>query len=726
VTIVVVATIAMIGAAVAGWHYARVSSPPSGPIILVSIDTLRADHLPAYGYRKVKTPAIDRLAAEGIVFERAYAHSPQTFPSHVALLSGQLPFENGVRDNAGFTIGPNLRLLPKMLQNRGWTTGGVVSAYVLRRELGLDRGFTFFDSRMPQAAPSTPATEVQRPGVESLAIAEHWMAGLSSTRFFLFFHIYEPHAPYAPPQRFAGYAPYDGEIAYSDEIVGQLFDWLKKRGWYDQATVILLSDHGEGLGDHGEREHGLFVYNEVIHVPLIIKMPKGAGGGRRIATPVQHIDLVPTILDWLGAPRPARLRGRSLRALIDNGTPPAETGFYAESLYGRYRFGWSELYAVTDARYQFIRAPRSELYDLEQDLKEKHNVTGERPQPAQAMRGALDRLLAGATVQVPTPVSREDLEKLQALGYVGTQQAISPDIPGDTLPDPKDKAGALEACRRARDLAVGGQHEAAIELLRTVTADNPMMSDAWLLMGLQQMRTGRNDDALQSFKRLVELDPSSPDGLVNVAAVLVALGKPDDADANGELALKVVPQDDRRARLAAYQVLVRAAIGRKDEDAARQYAEQAAQEEPGFPLPSYVAGVKLWSDAKYAEAAVPFTEAMKALEDRTVPIPDLYYYAGDTFARLKRNAEAQAAFKENIRLSPGAAIQARAALASLYKDDGRTAEAEAVVADLLRDVPSADGYNAAIKLWTSFGEPARANALRARARELAARRPPAR
>jgi choline-sulfatase len=724
--IVALATIAMLAAAAAGWHYARITAPPAGPIILVSIDTLRADHLPAYGYRKVRTPAIDALASEGLVFERAYAHSPQTFPSHVALLSGRLPFENGVRDNVGFTVPADLRLLPKMLQNRGWTTGGVVSAYVLRRELGLDRGFTFFDSQMPQASPDTPAAEVQRSGMESLAVARNWMRGLSSTRFFLFFHIYEPHAPYNPPARFAAYGPYDGEIAYADEIVGQLFAWLKQRGWYDQATIILVSDHGEGLGDHGEREHGLFVYDETIHVPLIIKMPKGAGGGRRIATPVQHIDLVPTILDWLGAPRPSRLRGRSLRALIENGTEPAEAGFYAESLFGRYHFGWSELYSLTDARYRLIKAPRPELYDLDQDPREKRNLAGDRPQPLQAMRAALDRLLAGARVQVPALVSREDLERLQALGYVGTQQSLSPDVPGDTLPDPKDKLAALEACRRALELGASGQRDQAIDLLRTLAAANPSMTDAWLQLGLQQMRTGRYDDALASFRRLVELDPSDADGLVNVATVLCALGKPDDAIANGELALKVVPRDDVRARLAAYQALVRAAVARKDLDAARQYAEQAAQEDPGFPLPGYVAGLALYGEGKYAEALPPFEEALTALEGRTVPIPDLYYYAGDTLARLKRNAEAESALKEAVRLSTGAAVPARAALAALYHADGRNTEVEATIAALVRDSPTAEGYNAAIKLWTSFGDKKRADALGARARELAPRRPPAR
>ena len=269
-------------AAAGGWRYARASAPVNGPIILISIDTLRADHLPAYGYRKVKTPAIDALAADGTVFERAYSHSPQTLPAHTALLSGRLPFETGVRDNIGFVVKSGERLLPQMLRERGYATAGIVSSYVLRKETGINQGFDFFDSDMPPISAELTIGGVQRDGGESEAIAERWLDQQRSQRVFLFLHLYEPHKPYSTPPQYAGYEPYDGEIAYADEIVGRLIRYLESHQLYDRSTIVLLSDHGEGLGDHGEQEHGLFVYDEAIHVPLIMKQAGGTGAGRRV------------------------------------------------------------------------------------------------------------------------------------------------------------------------------------------------------------------------------------------------------------------------------------------------------------------------------------------------------------------------------------------------------------------------------------------------------------
>src|SRR5436309_11945888 len=277
-------------AAVGGWRHARASAPVSGPSGVISIDTLRADHLPAYGYKKVRTPAIDALAADGVVFERAYPHAPQTLPAHASLLSGRLPFETGVRDNIGFAIKPGERMLPQMLRDRGYSTAAVVSAFVLRKETGIGQGFDFFDGEMPQASLDTSIGQVQRDGGASEAIAEQWLASAGTTRAFLFLHLYEPHKPYAPPERFAEYAPYDGELAYADELVGRLLKHLKSHQLSALSTIVLLSDHGEGLGDHGEQEHGLFVYDEAIHVPLVIKQESNAGAGRRITALVQHID----------------------------------------------------------------------------------------------------------------------------------------------------------------------------------------------------------------------------------------------------------------------------------------------------------------------------------------------------------------------------------------------------------------------------------------------------
>ncbi|HUK36702.1 MAG TPA: sulfatase, partial [Vicinamibacterales bacterium] len=287
-------------AAVGGWHYARASAPVPGPVILISIDTLRADHLPAYGYRAIKTPAIDSLASDGVVFERAYAHSTQTLPSHAAMLTGRLPFENGVRDDDGAVLPVDERPLALMLRDRGYATGGIVSTALLRRATGLARGFDFFDDDVPAGDGDLPPALRRRSGAASEDIAERWLSGLGTARLFLFLQIDEPRAPRTPS--------YDEAIAAADAVVGRFVRYLKAHQLYDQSTILLVSDHGEGLGDHGEQEHGLFIYNEAIHVPLIVKPASGGGAGRRVGDVVQLADVAPTVLDLVKAPQPGNLR----------------------------------------------------------------------------------------------------------------------------------------------------------------------------------------------------------------------------------------------------------------------------------------------------------------------------------------------------------------------------------------------------------------------------------
>jgi tetratricopeptide (TPR) repeat protein len=708
------AAVVLVVVALALWWFVRPAGGPPAPIILISVDTLRADHLPAYGYRKVKTPAIDALAADGVLFEHAVAHSPQTLPSHTAILTGQLPFETGVRDNVGFSLRDTQVTLPSLLRRQAYATGGVVSAFVLRKETGIDRGFDFFDSEMAPAAPDVPMGQVQRSGPESLAVAERWMATLASPRFFLFFHIYEPHTPYTPPERFKQYAPYDGEIAFADEVVGQLIEWLKQRGWYDRAAIIFLSDHGEGLGDHGELEHGLFLYTETIHVPLIVKLPGGRSAGRRVSAPVQHIDLVPTVLDWLGVARPSSLKGRSLQPLLESGGGMGDTSVYSEAFYGRYHFGWSELYALTDARYRFIKAPRPELYDLQYDAGERQNLAADRPQAVVAARNALDHLLAGSSLQAPTQVSKEDLERLQALGYVGTQASVAPDRPGESLPDPKDKVRVLEKFREAITLSAARDYDRSVPLLHEVLADSPTMKDAWLQLGVELVRAARYEEARQAFTRLVEVDPADANSFVSVASVLFTLGRLDEAQSNAAMALRLAAPADRRAKTSACEVLVKVAMSRKNYAAAREAAGQSQTADPDFPLPAFVEGQILHDGQRFDEALPRLEEAVRRTQGHSFAIPDLYFYLGDTFANLGREEEAVSAFRAELRLFP-LNTRARSSLATLYRAGGHNADAARELDTLLRLSPTREGYALVAKTWAVFGEPTRAGAVRAEA-----------
>jgi hypothetical protein len=289
----------------------------NAPVVLVSIDTLRADRLPAYGYKGVETPAIERLQRDAIVFENAYSHSPLTFPSHASLLTGLLPPEHGVRNNIGYKLEPKHETLASVLRARGYATGAAVSAFVLRRATGIDQGFDSYDV-VVTAAGAKAVGEVQRDGLTTVARALTWLRGVGGRPFFLFVHLYEPHTPWTPPaDQLARYgATYEGEIAAADVALGQLLEGLRQLGRYDEALVVLVSDHGEGLDDHGEAEHGILLYREAIHVPLLVKLPRAERGGSRQTALAGLRDVAPTIAARRrgaaqGRPRPQPARGRS-------------------------------------------------------------------------------------------------------------------------------------------------------------------------------------------------------------------------------------------------------------------------------------------------------------------------------------------------------------------------------------------------------------------------------
>jgi arylsulfatase A-like enzyme/Tfp pilus assembly protein PilF len=708
--------VAVAAAAFGGWWYARESPPHQGPLVLISIDTLRADHLPAYGYTRIKTPTIDALATDGVVFERAYSHSPQTFPAHSSMFTGRLPFEHGVRDNVGYLLKDDERTLAELLRNRGFSTGAAVSSYVLRRESGIAQGFAFYDAELPAAAPESSIAAVQRDGAVTVEAAERWIASQDGRRFFLFLHLYEPHKPYSPPTRFAQYAPYDGEIAYADELVGRIVHALKERDLYDAATIVLLSDHGEGLGDHGEQEHGLFLYDESVRVPFIVKQPGSQGAGRRINTVAQHIDIVPTLLDLVRAPIPTSLRGRSLRPLLDSrdGTI-REQGVYGEAFYSRLHFGWSELYSLTDSRYRYIRAPREELYDLEQDPHEQRNLAADRQQSAEAMRSAIEKLVAGRPLEAPGTVSAADEERFAALGYIGATRA-STNVDTTELADPKDMRAVLEAYRAAVDLASQGRFGEAVVGLRAIVQKQPAMVDVWQQMGALLLRTGRAEEALSAYRKVVALTPDDPNALVAVSGTLMRLRRLEEARAHADLATRVAEAADARSRAAAHEAVVRVALAQKDANAAIRHAAEAQKADPSLPLPHFVQGRLLYDQGRYDEALAAFQQAEAALKDRTLQISELQFYLGDTLARLDRYAEAEHHFQEELRIFPRN-IRVYASLAMLYRASNRVRAAEQAIAELMRVAPTPEGYALAARLWTIFGERGRADAIRADARQ---------
>ncbi len=707
-------------AAVGGWRYARASAPVPGPIILISVDTLRADHLPAYGYRNVMTPAIDSLAHDGIVFERAYGHAVQTLPAHVALLSGRLPFDTGVRDDAGL-VKASERLLPQMLRDRGYATGGIVSSGLLRRETGIAQGFNFFDDPStssespraqsrgddpPAAAIDLTAGQLRRDGAEAEAIAERWLGTVGSTRLFLFLHLHEPHAPYAAPERFGALAPYDGAIAYADEILGRFIRFLKTNQLYDQSTIVLVSDHGEGLGDHGEQEHGLFVYDEAIHIPLIIKQAGGADAGRRVTDLVQQADIVPTVLDLVKAPVPGNLRGQTLKALADGtGERSPDQTVYAEASYGQNRFGWSILESLTDGRFQYIRAPHEELYDLQGDPRQRDNIIGE---------AGTSRPVLHETPKEMVVARRSELRRL--LGESDEARAeAEPGVDPAHLADPKDKREISEEYRAALALKAERKWTQSIELLQKVLREEPDAAGIWSQLGHLAVQAERYGVAMDAYQRLIALEPLDAEGFLGAADVSLKTHKLEEAQQYAEGAAEAGSRDPRRLT-EAHALLANIALGRHDAEAARNEAAMVKQSDPASVWPLLVDARLLYDDSNYDEAVPLFERANTELKrSRGAPIPDLHYLTGDAFIQAGRYADAETQLREELRSFPHN-LRASAALATLYQSTGQLESAARVVSDLPRITPTPDSYALAAKLWTALGDGKQAAQVRADAK----------
>ena len=474
------------------------SAAAGAPVVIISVDTLRADHLRAYGYHGVETPAIDALAADSILFQNAYSNVPLTLPSHATLLTGLLPYETGVRDNMGFRLSAGHATLAEILRSRSYATGAAVSAFVLRKDRGLAAGFDSWDDSGQENATR------ERAGLDSAAALEKWAATVRGRPIFLFLHIYEPHYPYTPPEPYRSrYASslYDGEIAAADAAVGSFVAFLKREGIYDRSILVFLSDHGEGLGEHGEQEHGVFLYREAIHVPLLVKRPGSAGKGRAVSAPVSLTDVVPTVLSALSIPIPENLHGLSLLAT----EPRGDRRIYSETFYPRLGLGWSDLASLVDSRYHYIHAPRPELYDWNSDPTERKDLAPGLPGPFRSMRTALEAM--NRPFAPPEASSPEELKKLAALGYIN----VSPGAGGGPLADPKDKVDALREFRRVFESYFAGRYGETIVAARALVVREPNVFLAWTMLSDSLERTGRRSEAIEALRSgIARARPDSP------------------------------------------------------------------------------------------------------------------------------------------------------------------------------------------------------------------------
>lgn len=523
-------------------------------VVLLTLDTLRADHLGAYGNRDVRTPNLDQLAREGVVFEQAMTVAPLTLPAHSSIFTSQFPPKHGVRDNGGFFLGPDQVTMAELLSAQGFTSGATVGAFVLDSKWGLDQGFaTYQDDFDLTNVKAMSVGSVKRPGNEVVDLALKWMEGVADQRFFSWLHLYDPHAPYDSPEpyrsEYRGH-PYRGAIAFTDAQVGRVLSFLKDRDLADRTIVIVVGDHGEGLGEHGEETHGFFVYESSMHVPLIVSAPFSNTIGRRVAQPVRTVDILPTVLDLLQIPAPTALAGASLAPLLAGAReiPNVVMDGYAEAMYPLHHYGWSELTATRSDRYKLIDAPRPELYDLELDPKELNNIFEERRSVGDAMLRNLRDQKRAMAADAPAAPKNEDVDpetraRLAALGYVGSFVATT-EGPASDRADPKDKIGLFNLMTTARDISrdEGGTAK-AIAMLQRVVKEDPNVIDAWFMIGNEYFKTGKFQDAIVHFSRALELKPDYDLAIINMANSYRRLGQDDAALAGYERYVQIDPQN---------------------------------------------------------------------------------------------------------------------------------------------------------------------------------------
>jgi tetratricopeptide (TPR) repeat protein len=650
-------------------------------VILISIDTLRADHLPAYGYKGVATPNIDGLRRDGILFSNAYAHVPLTLPSHVSILTGELPPDNGVRNNIGFPFDATKHAtIPSLLKQQGYATGAAVSAYVLRANTGLGAAFDFYDDRI-DVRESEAIGRLQRPGMETEAIAEQWIAPRAKDRFFFFLHLFEPHTPYEPT--------YDADIAKADAVVGKFIDFLKRSGVYDSTMIILLSDHGEGLGEHGEDEHGIFLYREDLHVPLIVKLPESARANSTVNAPVQLIDVLPTVVGG------AKTRGRSL---LENG--PVRR-LYSETLYPRIHLGWSDLRSLIDDQFHYIDSPKPELYSIA-DASERKNVLADNRRVSASMRKDLEPF--GREMPAIGSIDPEEAKKLAALGYVGSAAATA----SGPLPDPKDHIGELNLLKEAGSLETAGRIGDAIAKYREVIDRNPRLTDAWSQLARLLQQSGNTKEAIDTYKRAMSVAPSlASEFALALGDLYLSVNQPGQAAAHAQLGLRTNPG-------SAHTILGRAALAKGDLATATAEAQEAMKSFSYRAPASILMAQILVRQKRLDDASRKLDDALADVRSRNDRVPPLLNFVrGDILARQNRIDDAIAAFNEEIRLYPHDR-QAYVNLAAVQFFSGRKREANETMERLVRANPDPSSYEMAADTFAQLHDDADAASWRRR------------
>jgi choline-sulfatase len=608
-------------------------------VILITIDTVRADHVGCYGATGVRTPTLDGLARDGIVFERAFSQVPLTWPSHAAILTGTYPFQNGVQDFTGQPLDPKFRSVAEAFKRSGYATGAVVSAFVLDRGWGLARGFDFYDDAFSaETFQQKDIGLVDRKAGESVTHALDWLKKTPRKPFFLWLHMYDPHSPYDPPEPYRTQYrshPYDGEIAYADHELGRLISWLN----------VLLSDHGESLGDHGEKEHGFFVYNATVHVPLIVKPPAGSGfQPSRIPRPVETIDVAPTLLRSAGVKDVIDKQFQS-PGLLASATENDQAA-YSETFYPFSSFGWSPLHALETSRYHYIDAPIPELYDVMADPEEKSNLASQQTAIVAVLKDKLQVRLRNnpfkPDVDRTSQLSPDAIEKLRALGYVAYHSPVSAEALAAGLPDPKTRLWEFNSILEAGDAFQAHNFQAGQDLLEKVREKDPQMYVVPFMLGEAEARRENWAAAAAELKKCLELNPNFDQAMTGLARALYYLGDAAGAKSWVEKALKYNPQNYR----AWYQMGI--IQSKTDKVAAASAYEKALSIQPNFALGQRGLGMLQFQQQNYTDAAKHLARSV----DLGLTDAKLFNFLGISYSRTNRQQKAIESYREALQLDP--------------------------------------------------------------------------
>jgi arylsulfatase A-like enzyme/Flp pilus assembly protein TadD len=515
----------------------RAAAKPQPNIVVITIDTLRADHLGCYGYKAIHTPNVDALAADSVRFERAYTPVPVTLPAHTAIFTGTYPTLSGMHDFSGNKLSPNQPTLASVLKQQGYITGAVVGSAVLDSRFGLNQGFDFYYDHFDfNRLQESNLEEMERPGNVVADVTLDWLAQNYKTNFFLWMHLYDPHFPYRPPAPYSDEYKdrlYDGEIAFADAQVGRLIAFLKAKDLYRNTIIVLTGDHGESLGEHDEKTHGFFIYNATLHVPVLIRLPGSATSPRVLSDVVSLVDLMPTVLTALKITVPAQVQGRSLLPLMTPKAGESSRSIYAETFLPRLHFNWSELRSVETEKYQFIEAPKPELYDLSRDPNETQNLYADKKAVAGELQARLSAMVrqysADRELAEKTGLDPALMERLKSLGYAGFSGGGNLTTPANALPDPKDRVQIYELISDAIAESQHGEYQSSTEKLTIVLKTEPASVPVHYLLGLNYYRVREFSKAAEEFQRVLQLSPDYELAVFHLGLSYAHAGNFDDA-----------------------------------------------------------------------------------------------------------------------------------------------------------------------------------------------------